>query len=285
MIFLILVSCLYLQASSSLAKNNLNMWCSQTPYREPCKYFMSHLKPKHKTEFQKWVIQIALNQTILTHGHIKELGTKCRNDREKGAWADCVTLYDSTISILNKTLVYSMKNHCTNFDKQSWLSTALTNLEVCQTGLTELGLDRDIDFIPYHLSNNVSMLISNSLAMHIKKGTTKTQAYKQVGFPTWVTRRDRKLLQNSSVVANLVVAQDGSGNYKTIGEALDVASKRARSGRFVIHIKKGLYKEYLVIGTNLKNIMLVGDGMQSTIITGSRSNGGGFTTFNSATVG
>ncbi|KAL9240386.1 hypothetical protein vseg_014611 [Gypsophila vaccaria] len=135
------------------------------------------------------------------------------------------------------------------------------------------------------MSNNVSKLISNSLAVHNTNGTVSIDTSYEQGYPTWVPRHDRKLLQGSSVInVNLVVAQDGSGNFKTISEAISAASTRAGGGRFVIHVKSGVYQENVVIGTNLKNIMLVGDGMQSTIITGSRSNVGGFTTFNSATV-
>uniref|UniRef100_A0A803LML0 Pectinesterase inhibitor domain-containing protein n=1 Tax=Chenopodium quinoa TaxID=63459 RepID=A0A803LML0_CHEQI len=216
------------------------------------------------------VIQIALDQTLLAHNHTKGLGSKCKDRREKGAWADCMTLFESTIFELNRTLNPTKKN-CNEFDKQTWLSTALTNLETCIAG-----------FKPY-ISNNVTKLISNSLAMH-NNIVPRIQSYK-LGFPTWVTRRDRKLLQASKLAtANLVVAQDGSGDFKIIREALDATAKKTRSGRFVIHIKSGVYAEYLVIGTNLRNIMLVGDGMQSTIITGDRSYGNGFTIFNSATV-
>ncbi|GMN40942.1 hypothetical protein TIFTF001_010160 [Ficus carica] len=78
---------------------------------------------------------------------------------------------------------------------------------------------------------------------------------------------------------------DGSGDYHTIKVALDAASKSSGSGsgRFFIHVKSRVYKENVEIGNNMKDIMLVGDGMKNTIITGSRSVGGGSTTFSSAT--
>lgn len=53
----------------------------------------------------------------------------------------------------------------------------------------------------------------------------------------------------------------------------------------MIHVKQGTYRENVDIGNGLKNIMLVGDGIGKTIITGSKSAGGGTTTFKSATVG
>ncbi|KAK9757834.1 hypothetical protein RND81_01G189200 [Saponaria officinalis] len=102
------------------------------------------------------------------------------------------------------------------------------------------------------------------------------------GFPSWVSPRDRKLLQSGSGQGDVTVAQDGTGDYSSIGQAISGASSKSGGGRFVIHIKAGIYKENIEIG--LKNIMLLGDGIGKTIITGSRSVGGGATTFRSATV-
>ncbi|CAK9161074.1 unnamed protein product [Ilex paraguariensis] len=220
-------------------------------------------------------VQVAMERALNAETHTKGLGSKCRNDREKAAWADCLKLYKSTILQLNQTLD---NPKCTDFDAQTWLSTALTNLETCRTGFKELGVSTHM--LPL-MSNNVSKLICNTLALN--NGSTEKQTYKY-GFPTWVSPGDRKLLQSSSPTANLVVAQDGSGNHRTVKAALDAAAKRSGSGRFVIRVKSGVYRENLEIGNNMKNIMLVGDGLTNTIITGSRSVGGGSTTFNSATV-
>lgn len=95
------------------------------------------------------------------------------------------------------------------------------------------------------------------------------------------------MLQSSSPAADLVVAIDGSGDFRTIAEALKTAANRStrKAGRFVVHVKRGVYKEKLNIGSKLKNVMLIGDGLRYTVVTGSRSVGGGSTTFNSATVG
>jgi pectinesterase len=105
-------------------------------------------------------------------------------------------------------------------------------------------------------------------------------------FPSWFSRHEKKLLQtNSPIKFNLVVAKDGSGNFKTVQAALDAAAKRKYKTRFVIHVKKGVYRENIEVAVHNDNIMLVGDGMQNTIITSSRSVQGGFTTYSSATAG
>lgn len=272
-----------ISASDSRA-HDIDWWCNKTPYPAPCKYFMSHVEHKYglpmgKSEFRKMAMEVAMERALTAQSHNKWLGSKCRNEREKAAWADCLKLYEDTIQQLNTTL--DPATNCTDFDQQTWLSTALTNLDTCRAGFVELGVS---DFVLPLMSNNVSKLISNSLAM--KDDVPESQTYKG-GFPSWVKAGDRRLLQSTSAAAaaNLVVAQDGSGDHRTIKTAIETAAKRSGSGRYVIHVKKGVYNENIEIGKKMKNIMLVGDGLRKTIITGSRSVGGGSTTFNSATVG
>ncbi|CAL5410820.1 unnamed protein product [Camellia sinensis] len=104
-------------------------------------------------------------------------------------------------------------------------------------------------------------------------------------FPRWVTTRDRKLLETSpkDINADVVVAQDGSGNYGTVNEAVSSVPDNDNT-RYIIYVKQGTYNENVVIGSNKKNVMLVGDGMDLTIITGNLNVIDGSTTFNSATV-
>lgn len=87
--------------------------------------------------------------------------------------------------------------------------------------------------------------------------------------------------------ADVVVAQDGSGNYKTINEAVDALGKTGtgRGGRRVVHVKAGVYHENVEISRKLKDLMFVGDGMDKTIVTGHKSVVGGSTTLSSATFG
>ncbi|KAF9668813.1 hypothetical protein SADUNF_Sadunf14G0042300 [Salix dunnii] len=259
--------------------DEVKSWCSKTPNPQPCEYFLSH-DPKntpiqHESDFLKISIQLALDRAMHGKANTYSLGSRCRNGREKAAWEDCLELYEEIVLWLNKTT----GSECTKYDAQTWLSTALTNLETCRTGFTEFGVT---DYILPLMSNNVSKLISNTLALN--KAPYSEPSYKD-GFPSWIKPGDRKLLQSSSPAsqANIVVAQDGSANVKTIKEAIDAASKRSGSGRYVIYVKAGTYTENVEVGKNVKNVMFVGDGIGKTIVTGSKSVGGGATTFKSAT--
>ncbi|XVF79860.1 hypothetical protein PTKIN_Ptkin15bG0024000 [Pterospermum kingtungense] len=279
---LFLVSLSLLPVVFGYRTDQVRSWCSKTPNPQPCEYFLSqgpkNTPIKDEPDFFKISKQLALDRATRAQSNTYSLGPKCRNELEKAAWSDCLQLYDQTILRLNKTVDYST-NNLNQDDTQTWLSTALTNLETCRTGFIELGVP---DYLLPMMSNNVSKLIGNTLALN--KAPYKEPSYKN-GFPTWVKPGDRKLLQSSSPAssANIVVAQDGSGNYKTIKEAISAASKRSGSGRYVIYVKAGTYNENVEIGSKMKNIMMVGDGIGKTIITGSRSVGGGSTTFNSAT--
>lgn len=82
----------------------------------------------------------------------------------------------------------------------------------------------------------------------------------------------------------LTVAQDGSGNFTLIQDAIDFATNNSVD-RTVVCVKKGVYQENVEIPSWKTNIVLIGDGRDETVITGNRSAGSGWTTFRSATVG
>ncbi|CAN1267138.1 Probable pectinesterase/pectinesterase inhibitor 17 [Linum perenne] len=213
-----------------------------------------------------------MDQAITAQAHDIQLGPRCHLEKEMTPWVDCLTLYNDVVLHLNKTLT---DTKCTDVDGQTWLSTALTDLDTCRNGFSELGISSSPLVSNNH--DDITKMLSSALAI------SNSDSIDQDGFPSWLTAGDRRLLQ-SELPADLVVAKDGSGNFRTVKEAVAAAGERQRSGRFVIKIKSGIYVENVEIGNNLKNITLIGDGINRTVITGSRSVGGGSTTFNSATV-
>lgn len=63
----------------------------------------------------------------------------------------------------------------------------------------------------------------------------------------------------------IVVAKDGTGKYKTIQAALDALPNGNKPKS--IYIKKGIYKEMVVVDVRKNNITFLGEGADSTIIT------------------
>ena len=75
------------------------------------------------------------------------------------------------------------------------------------------------------------------------------------------------LFTNLITAANydFVVAKDGSGNYKTIQEAVTACRDYAERDYFIF-VKSGVYKEKLVIPTWKTRITIIGENVDNTII-------------------
>ncbi|KAK1556987.1 hypothetical protein Q3G72_015678 [Acer saccharum] len=213
-----------------------------------------------------------------------DVNRRINNRREQAALIDCVELMELSVDRI-KDSIEALKRRTTNSneDAHTWLSGVLTNHVTCLDGIDGSGSVRTM----------VSDLITRarkSLAIFVALSpynNTKVNVSHPIShnFPSWVTGRDRMLLQAppNAIKANVIVAKDGSGNYKTVKEAVAAAPDKSKS-RYVIYVKKGIYKENVEVGKSKKNLMLVGDGMDSTIITGSLNVVDGATTFKSATL-
>nr|GLL32884.1 pectinesterase-like [Ipomoea trifida] len=104
------------------------------------------------------------------------------------------------------------------------------------------------------------------------------------GMSKWISERERKILKSrvDDIHVDVVVAKDGSGKFKTIGDALKAVP--STGARFVMYIKAGVYNEILRIDASKSNLTMIGDGMDATIVSGHLCAGGGVGTYDSATV-
>ena len=84
--------------ASSYSFKDIQSWCNQTPYPQPCEYYLTNHafnKPiKSKSDFLKVSLQLALERAQRSEFNTHALGPKCRNVHEKSAWADCLELYE-----------------------------------------------------------------------------------------------------------------------------------------------------------------------------------------------
>nr|DAD33969.1 TPA_asm: hypothetical protein HUJ06_012820 [Nelumbo nucifera] len=88
------------------------------------------------------------------------------------------------------------------------------------------------------------------------------------GYPTWFAPSDRKLLalqDNGRLAPSAVVAKDGSGQYKTIAEAIAAYPKNSAS-RYVIYVKAGTYDECITITKEKTNILIRSEGHQAVAL-------------------
>lgn len=110
-------------------------------------------------------------------------------------------------------------------------------------------------------------------------------AYFSPAFPQ-VGKLDIKPLDSEEVKGkiehDIVVAQDGTGHFRTIGEALD-AIRVYLPEPLTVHIRPGNYREKLVVPGPITNVVFEGESPENTIITfddfASKNNMGTFETY------
>lgn len=225
------------------------------------------------------------------------LGKKFRslNPQQRLAVTDCLQLLESTVDELK--IAQSSISAGDVHEIQTFLSAAMTNQDTCLDGL-ELAGNR---FLPNRLKygiDKISRMVGKSLAMTKKlpkieevKPIVQEEALERYGiirdgFPTWVSREDRRYLNDPihNIKIDLMVSKDGTGDFTTITDAVAAAPNESES-RFVIYIKEGGYFENVDVGSNKYNLMFIGDGMWKTTVKSDLNVVDGSTTFASATVG
>lgn len=203
---------------------------------------------------------------------------------------------------------------------QTWVSAALTNQDTCLESLKEANISlknfanlaSSVSTTSRSVSNSLGLLkkipVSNdnsqTTSVHNRRLSSELMGERHVrfdddfhshygpvidGFPSWISNANRRrLLQTSTDNGGIsagdlvVVAQDGSGNYTTITDAINAAPNKS-ADIYLIYATAGVYRENVEVPKSKTNIMLIGDGIDATVITGNRSVVDGSTTFNSAT--
>ncbi|KAL2534422.1 Pectinesterase 2 [Abeliophyllum distichum] len=284
--------------------------CATTLYPSLCLSSLASIHAsKNATSFHR-ILEMAINRTV---GHVKstrrDILAHFRHQdlklQEKNALKDCMEMLDQTLYELAQA-VEDLRISPSSYVRISYgniktlLSAAMTNENTCIDGFSDLEeLNSDNQTVhKEHLQNlltPISRMISNSLAMikyvenkaqkqNLKNPRTlSTKLPENDEFQDWVHQRRTMQEKTNILRPDVIVNANGTGNYTTIGEAIAVAPNMSMN-RFMIRIKSGIYKENVLIPREKINIMLVGDGMNSTIIMGWRNFADGFSTFASATL-
>ncbi|GLJ52727.1 hypothetical protein SUGI_1122630 [Cryptomeria japonica] len=281
-------------------------YCQSVLYKNPQSLLAG---PQNITQI---AFQMSIGETQMVSSFIL---TQLMNADQSQAVDDCRKLNDLTMDYLTKALSILTESYLDWIkatDIQSYLSAALTNQVTCLDGLTEANLNLCLVSFTDYISR-ASQSVSNCLAL-INKFWIEEMDFQQSsvrnrrllshahhvgrvdhdllpfdgGFPSWMSRGDRRLLMQTAkgvkLTGNVVtVAKDGSGDYTNITAAINAAADMSEN-RLVIYVTAGVYKECVNVPLNKDNIMLIGDGIDATVITGSKSVSDGWTTFSSATL-
>ena len=223
-----------------------------------------------------------------------------KDPRTKMALDQCKELMDYALGELSNSFEELGKFEFHLLDEalinlRIWLSAAISHEETCLEGFQgtqgnagetmKKALKTAIE-----LTHNGLAIISEMSSFVGQMGIPELNSRRLLSqdIPSWVDQRGRWLLQAaegySDAKADIVVAQDGSGQYTTINDAMKYVPKK-KNTTFVVHIKAGIYKEYVQVNKSMTHIVFIGDGPDKTIISGSKNYKDGITTYRTAIVG
>ncbi|KAI4349933.1 hypothetical protein L6164_010474 [Bauhinia variegata] len=285
---LVAFSSLSIEADFSFSQEN--HICNLTSYPSFCRttltpHFSGSIRD-HGQFFLRQSLSSAKTFHELVSSHLKEPSTIPAST--KLALQDCQQLAELNIDLLSNILqtIANIISHFQACDLQTLLSAILTNQQTCLDGINEVTpYPSIITGLLGPISDGIK-LYSISLALFNRGWASVTETKPA---ETTITM-NRKLLQESigndmTVSEKVVVNPDGTGNFPTINDAVAAAPNNTgtNNGYHVIYVVAGVYNEYVSIPKSKENLIIVGDGINRTVITGNRSVVDGWTTFQSAT--
>ncbi|CAA0816151.1 Pectinesterase 1 [Striga hermonthica] len=262
--------------------------CSATRYQSSCLSTLSSSKSTNPEKIFELSLTVVLNSLQKISEFPGEYAARTDDPRVREALGVCGTVLSDAVDHLNDSIAAARGGGGGIEDLKTWLSTAVTDQETCTDALREAGAAFAAE--AEVLMRNSTELASNSLAIvsriigaidvpiHRRRRMLAV-APPEMDMPAWV---DRRLLQQGAVRPDVTVAADGSGDVRTVGEAVERIPKKSKA-RFVIYVKAGVYVENVVLDKSCWNVMIYGDGKNATIISGSKNFVDGTPTFSTAT--
>lgn len=292
-------------SSTTSSAAALEAVCKETQYPDSCYSSISAFNIKNTTDPEE-LFRISLRVvTDSIRSLSSTLAAKKNTTTAKKALEVCQVVLDDALDRLNDSLSSMDANgeagqkkkkilSLTKLDDlKTWLSTTITDQETCLDALSEFNatalLGDSMNKPSQYASNSLSIvakilgvLAKFNVPVHRRLlGMGQSTGH---GFPEWVSLGDRRVLQEVKPKPDVTVASDGTGDCKTIREAVGRIPKKSKT-RFVIYVKAGTYLENNILDKSKWNVMMYGDGKDKTIVSGSLNFVDGTPTFSTATFG
>ncbi|KAK7314000.1 hypothetical protein VNO77_39221 [Canavalia gladiata] len=286
--------------NGEFVSNSIKAICDVTLYKDACyRSLGSVVHSGHEVEPQELFllsIEVALGEVERVVQYFSKQGVFDGlnvDNRTKEGFKNCKDLLGLAMDHLNSSLASVGNSSFVDAleDLKTWLSAAGTYQQTCIDGFE--GAEEALKTNVANNLKNSTEFTSNSLAIitWLNKAATTVNLRRLMTTlpyhnkqPKWLHSNDHKLLQTIDLKkkADIVVAKDGSGKYKKISDALKHVPEKSEK-RIVIYVKKGIYYENVRVEKTKWNVMIIGDGMTATIVSGSLNFVDGTPTFSTAT--
>jgi len=232
--------------------------CNATTYQETCQKTLEKEVEKDPSLAQpKNLLKIAIKAADEEMKKVLKKASSFKFDdpREKAAFEDCLELVENAKEELKDSVAHvgdDLGKLAKNApDLNNWLSAVMSYQQTCIDGFPEGKLKSDMEKT-FKASKE---LTSNSLAMvssltsfmksfpfpaalnrRLLAKEDNSPALNKDDLPGWMSNEDRRILKGASKdkpKPNVTVAKDGSGDFKTISEAL-AAMPAKYEGRYAI---------------------------------------------------
>jgi len=281
--------------------------CQPTDYKETCEKTLSSAagNTTDPKELIKVAFQVAMREIKGAIANSTALKDLAKDSRTNQALENCKELLEYSIDDLTESFdkigafdVSKIDDYTE--DLKVWLSGAITYEQTCLDGFENttgdagermkavLKTSQELTKNGLAMVNEISKFLSELQISGLNRRllSEESEGEGEGEFPSWVHDGKRRLLAAAAsagnIKADVVIAKDGTGKYKTINESLKDIPKN-NNKTFVIHVKAGIYQEYVVLDKHMTHVMVIGDGPTKTKITGNKNYIDGTPTFKTAT--
>ncbi|XP_060171463.1 pectinesterase-like [Lycium barbarum] len=262
----------------STSSKSVEAMCQPTQYKETCEKSLNSAKnTSDPKELIKQAFDSSINEIASSIKNSAPFKEAANDPRTKDALKICDEVLDRSIEEIKRSFSKIDSNDLNKlikeyiYDVRSWLSSAVTFEETCIDAFANTTGDtgekmKNLLKTANELSSVALEIISNFEEQMVGLqglGITNRRLLT-------VEAGNRKLLQVSSLKPNVVVAQDGSGQHKSINEALKTVPPN-NAQPYVIFIKAGIYNEIVQVTNTMANVVFIGEGPTKTKITGNKN--------------
>ncbi|CAN4094952.1 unnamed protein product [Withania somnifera] len=277
----------------STSSKSIETMCQPTPYKETCEKSLESAK---NTSDPKELVRAAFENTV------NEIASSIKNSapfkdaendpRTKNALKICDEVLDRSMEEIKRSVTEMETNDLNTliktyiYDVRSWLSSAITFEETCIDAFANTTGDTGEKMKKVLKTASELSIVALDIVSRFEEQLSGLQ-----GLGLMTNRRlltveagNRRLLEVAPLKPNVVVAQDGSGQHKTINDALKTVPQN-NAQPYVILIKAGIYNENVQIANTMTNVVFIGEGTNKTKITGNKNYLEGLPIYLTATVG